>query len=338
MRKHAFTLVFGLLIIVVFAILLTGLVAKSVSERMMTRAYADSTQAFWLAEAGINRAFVELQNNYNLSGANLFPTTLGQGSYAVSIATNGQNKVVTAYGYIPSAVNPRITRTLEATFRKSIPPNFFDNVIYGAGNIDISGNSYSVNGNVIYADNFTNDDNVTGNIVHDPSIKPLARFNFTQLRQISVNQGNLYTQQRLNNKDPFPVSFWNVPPSGGNPGIPNVVYIEGDMVVKGNTNVGGFFVVAGNVITQADATADATLSGNVNVAGAVYTRGTFRVNGGGNKLNIDGGVWASAVDMNGGVTLTYNAQYMSAIAGLNTNPEVQVLLWKDLDKPYKITP
>jgi hypothetical protein len=102
--------------------------------------------------------------------------------------------------------------------------------------------------------------------------------------------------------------------------------------MKGNISAGGFFVVGGEVVY------DATISGNVGIDGAIYTRGRFTINGGGNALNVDGGVWASNATLNGAVEIEYNQEYMNAIRNLNIDTDFQISSWKDTQGLHPIIP
>jgi hypothetical protein len=128
---------------------------------------------------------------------------------------------------------------------------------------------------------------------------------------------------------PFPASFWY----NESEGIPNIVFLEGNLNLSGKVQVAGFFVVGGEV------SYDASLSGNVAVDGCIYTRGNFTINGGGKAMNINGGVWAGGITtLNGGVELDYNATYMSAINGMNLTTMVRLTSWQDEQNIYQVVP
>jgi hypothetical protein len=115
--------------------------------------------------------------------------------------------------------------------------------------------------------------------------------------------------------------------------VPNVVFLEGSLVLRGNQTIHGFVVVGGEV------TYDASFSGNVSVDGCVYTRGNFTFSGGGHALNVYGGVWVGGLaTLNGGVDMHYNPDYMRGISGLNVNIVTQIVSWRDTQNPYKLSP
>jgi adhesin HecA-like repeat protein len=350
MIKKSFALVFVVAIIIMLGVLGIGIVLRSISETRIADKNKESIQAFWLAEAGISRAVAELKTNYNQSGTNLWRTAMASGGYYVDVTVSGQNKDVVSHGFIPFSGALRVDRSIEAILAKNIPPNFYNNAIYSAGTVDLNGSAYSITGQVRYAGTIDNTGNVNGEIINDPSINPLAKLSFTQLLSISQTQANVYAynaQGKLVNQatgsQTFPSSFWYQAPSDpDNPatGVPNVIYVEGDLQLKGNIGaIGGFFVVVGDVITNPDATYDATINGNGTVEGAIYTRGEFRINGGGGNLNINGGVWAGEeARLNGNANITYNAGYMSAIQALGIDADVQIISWKEQQGPYELVP
>lgn len=340
----------GSILIVVYMILAVLLVmsslfvSRTVTERKLFDISRERAEAFYLAEAAVDRGISELNANYAYAGtASAVP--LGRGEYVVAVTTvSATQKRIDATGYIPSQASPRTTRHIEAITRKYTPPNFFDKAIYSANDITLNGNSYIVNGDVIYADDLSDATHITGTTTQDPSIAPLAQFDFAILREIAVLQGNLYDAARLaqvqSHADTYPADFWYQEPTGTPPnpatGIPNVVYVEGDMVMNGNIGViGGFFLVVGNVLTDPSGTTDTTINGNGTVDGCIYTTGSFRINGGAGNLNVNGGVWAGdEARMNGNATVSFNSDFMTSIKQLiednSAGGVVQLLSWREV--------
>ncbi len=376
MKKKGIALVLAFAVIMILAVLGSIIISRSINESQLAKRYAESSQAFWLAEAGINRALKELKDSYIITGSDLWSTTVdldqntGDGKYSVSVEDitidSQPHKKVTARGGIPSTGTARAERVVEAIMSKYIPNNFYDNAVYSAGTVDFNGNSYIVANNevppdnkaVLYGGDFEvqNPGNITGTTTHDPSINPLALLDFEQLHDISTTQQNVYVKSgnKLINEstglEGFPTKFWysdGVDNDGDGTidedddgGPPNVVYIESDLTLNGNVGtIGGFYVVVGDVITNPAGTYDASINGNGQVNGVIYTLGTFSVNGGGGGLNVSGGVWSGEeVELNGNANITYNKDYMDAIEDLDINPGVQIDSWRETQGPYKLSP
>lgn len=310
---------------------------RSIAEKKLFDIGRERTEAFYLAESGVDRTLVELKTNYAYAGTAV-PVAYGRGEYeSVVTDLSATRKRIMAYGYVPDKTGKRAQRVIEAITKKETPPNFFDHAIYSADEIDFNGNSYSVTGDIIYADTASNTGNVVGSVTQDAAISPLARFDFAILRAIAVAQGNLYDTARLqqvqNNNDSYPPSFWYNEATQ----TPNVVYVEGDMVLNGNIGtIGGFFLVVGDVLTDPDAINNTTINGNGEVDGCIYTTGDFRINGGAGGLNINGGVWAGyEARLNGNATVTYNQPFMYAIKALvesqGASSAIQLLTWREIE-------
>jgi hypothetical protein len=340
---------------------------RTVSEKRFADIATDRAKAFYLAEAGVDKAIQNLRGDFN-SFSPVPLEDLGEGKFEASVTYLSQTRrTVDARGYIyiPNTSNPKATRHIQAVIKKEMPPGFFGDgtngcAILSADDVLFNGNSYSVEGDVIYAGELTStggdvSDHVIGTVTQDPSISPLARFNFNTLYDISVAQGNLYDQTRLDNikkgLDTYPdcsvcpsdkpdCCFWFSPPtnpSDPSTGIPNIVFVQGNMVLNGNIGtVGGFFIVVGDVLPVPPETtdSDSTLNGNGTVEGCVYSLGEFRINGGGNTgLNINGGVWCeSGAELKGTSTVQYDGFKMEAIQSFIQDPnndsvDVQLLSW-----------
>ncbi|MFH1519446.1 MAG: hypothetical protein ABIE75_02620 [Candidatus Omnitrophota bacterium] len=344
-ERKAAILITAIIITLFLGILGIAFTSRSIQERNLATKHIESVSAFWLAEAGVSRAIDELRNDYSQCGVNIWSGSLSylDGGYLVDAICLGQDRSVISRGFIPSAGNPRAQRIIEVSIRKEIPPNFYDNAIYSAGDIGLNGSKYSIDGDVRYAGSCDNPVNITGNVVQDLFIAPLARLDFPQLLTVSQGQGNFYDQARLDAGESFPDSFWySAPtdPSDPTTGVPNVVYITEDLELNGDIGtIGGFFVVAGDVITSADDIQGATINGNGQIEGMIYTRGTLRINGGGGNLNINGGIWAGEeARLNGNAHITYNQDYLSAMQALGIDADAQIVSWMEQPNYYPITP
>ena len=184
MNKKGSILILVIIVSVVITILGTALLHKSITENNLAQKYLDSARAFWLAEAGINKALTNARNDITNSELASF----GDGEYEFTVVDDGGNLKVTAYGYVPSKDSYRIMHKVETTMSKGIPLDFYDYPIYSAGDVDFNGNTYSVINNesapkdkaVLYAGNneIQNPGNITGTISQDVTVTPLARLDF----------------------------------------------------------------------------------------------------------------------------------------------------------------
>ena len=331
-REEGFLLITVYWLVAMMVIFAAAGATYALADLRASQRLQANVQAFYLSEAGIDQAIAQLRLNFG--PANFAGGVGNVGNYNVQADADGNRLTLTAVGNSTAAVPAQ--RTLQVIVQKFIPPGFYDNVIWASQNLDFNGNSYSVTGKVVHGDTSpSSTSHVTGTVTYNPAANPLPRLSFQQLHDVAQTQGNIYDAARIGNgHNVFPTSFWYRPPGTNGPadlGQPNVNYITTDLVLNGNIGtIGGFFVVVGNVLTDPNAMEDTTLNGNGQVAGVIYTTGDFRVNGGGNGLNVDGGVWAGdEARLNGKAKLTYNAGYMHAVEALGINADVQILSWRE---------
>lgn len=139
-----------IIIAVVFtAVLLTLAGALMGYITQYTRAEKNSiasTQALHLAEAAVDKAIFELNQNQSYSGES--GTSLGAGTFTVSVATSGSIKKITATGYVPNSTNPVAYRTIkvQASVNTSIV-SFRYGVQVGEGGLTMY-NGSQINGNL----------------------------------------------------------------------------------------------------------------------------------------------------------------------------------------------
>lgn len=123
------------LVVSMFALTaLFGLTASfaltSTAELGNSSRHRDSTEAFWIAEAGINRF---LQDTTLLDGGD---QTVNIGSHSVALSkddSDSQQRIVTA-----TATVDGVERSIQVTFPAN-PPSLFDNTLSSGGNIDLDG-------------------------------------------------------------------------------------------------------------------------------------------------------------------------------------------------------
>jgi len=267
-------------------------------------------QTFYLAEAGIDYALAQLKQDPQTAGnTNDFLYTINDartGDYSVAWAnTSGTEWKITSTGMIkkPDSTITR-QRKIEMVVNYIPPPSngTFDDAIYTSGDISITGNSYTVNGDVTYAgsDGVQHEENITGNYTNDPSIDPSTNFDVVSLKATSIAQGNYWNQDRIDSDSTinFPNNFYY---EGTTPAI---VFIDvPDYQMNGTYfNNSGFWIINGNV----------TVSGSITIDGGLYIIGDFTLSGGGSEINIDGAIIAKGnVSMSGGRIITYNEDRMN---------------------------
>ena len=320
---------------VILLILGAAFLKLATDERISSNKNMYLNQAFYLAEAGVNKALVQLKNNYNNKDSIPLTTLAGAGEYSATITSGaGNSRIVMAHGFVPSAASAsKVERVIEVEMSQYIPSDFYDNAIYSAEGVDI-GNNCVVNGDVFSGG--TVDGSVNGNITqNDPTLHDngLPLLSFDQLQQKSEDQG---WYDPVTGETTFPDTFWNVEPTPpDDPGTPNVVFVNGDFtLVGGKQVVQGFIVVGGNTVYNAE------IGGNASIIGCLYTRGDIWFHGGGGKvINVDGGVWAGGtVTMDGNEQINFDppghgTEYMATIENLVITEDladVQVTSWREM--------
>lgn len=301
------------------------------------RNYVDHIRTLYLAEAGVEETIYQLRQDFAGYGGTGGFVDFSSGQYSATVVGAGAQRTIVTQGQTTLPNDDIMTRELTVVVQSQIPANLFDHAIYAADELDLNGNAYDVIGDVIWANELDMEHNlVTGTVTNDPGINPLADLNYQQLRDMAEAQGNVYDEERLEDDDPFPGDFWFTapdPPEDPTTGVPNIVYVEGDLTLNGNIGtIGGFFVVVGDVITNSGAEEDVTINGNGQIDGVIYTRGDFRINGGGGGLNVFGGVIAGQeARLNGNANVTYNEDYMDALRALDLGAGVTVVSWQETD-------
>jgi hypothetical protein len=330
MNKKGIVLALGLMIISVLLILGAAFFIRVVHDQKSLQRNLEGTQAFWLAEAGFNRAALAFRQTGSLSNITL--TAHGAGEYNFNATyiqyANTNATYRTAYvatGYVPSAANPRATRSIELSVPMFPNGNFS---LISDENITVAGTSNTIRGDVLYGGNLTGTLNIAApgtQVIQDQSFN-FELLNFTYLKALSQSQGNYYnTTNEFDPDDDSPESFFY-----NNTTMPNVVYLDGlNLNLKGGDTIHGFFVVGGN------ATYDASIVGNSYVDGCIYTQGDFIDKGGGSQLDVTGTVWAGGNStLTGSVDLNFNATYyqaMKVLIGRSMN-----ITWRDIENPYHL--
>lgn len=120
------------MIIAVLAILSSAFLARSISENRLASGYADSANAFWIAEGGLNQAYYNWANNSpQPTGA----VDFNGGTYTIDTSGLPIVSVTGAYG--------NSQRTLQASFIRVATP--FENMLSIGGDLTLSAIKSTVN-------------------------------------------------------------------------------------------------------------------------------------------------------------------------------------------------
>ncbi len=278
----------------------------------MTKRSTYASKAFFLAESGIHKALYGLRNNadYPGEGPSAIDGYPDAGEYDVVVTDVGLDKLAVSTGYFPHKNDYLAKKSIEAVVSNQMPLGFWFNAVFAGEGVSLGPNS------------------IIGGTIKKNETFPML--DFVTLRALAVGQNNLYTAADIANKKPFPASFWFDETTV--PKTPNIVYVETDLVLKGSIGtIGGFYVVAGDVITNTSPDpADTTIDGNGTIDGCVYTLGDFRINGGGNEgLEVKGGVWAQGeVELKGKGEIGCDMLYQNSIIPKVTTT-YKVNSWKE---------
>lgn len=147
MEKKAVALIVCLLLVTVLIIIGSAIYVRSVSEKTSAQKYSESAQAFWLAEAGIESAIVQLKQNwFNRNPSGEIP--LGAGTYSFNIYDTDRdgNKLPKKVLRIVSTGNVKGTlRSVDVTIERY--GESWDYAIYGVTMVELSSGS-TIHGDV----------------------------------------------------------------------------------------------------------------------------------------------------------------------------------------------
>ncbi|MBI5003761.1 hypothetical protein HZC00_01570 [Candidatus Kaiserbacteria bacterium] len=145
--RQGYVLVMALVFMAIFVMVFAGFINHmTLYARSQHIAIADK-QAIALAEAGIDKAIYELNQNAGYTGE--VNTALGAGTFTTTVtAVNSNTKHVTVVGYVPNSTSPRAMRTIKADVTINADVIAFQfGVQSDNGGVDLQ-NSASVRGNL----------------------------------------------------------------------------------------------------------------------------------------------------------------------------------------------
>lgn len=111
---HGHILLLTLVFLGVFSTIATAYFSFITSYARSENVVIANAQAFALAEAGIDAAAYQLNQNPSYTGET--NTALGNGVFTISVASiDGSSRRITSTGYVPNSTNPIATKTIKAT-------------------------------------------------------------------------------------------------------------------------------------------------------------------------------------------------------------------------------
>ncbi|MFH2137484.1 MAG: collagen-binding domain-containing protein [Candidatus Omnitrophota bacterium] len=151
MNQKGVALISVFMVIVVMAILGASLLGRGAVEAVSMQSFSNDVHAFWLAEAGLQRAVWELNNGggtwagWATAGSTKTLSTSWGSSGEFDIIVDGYSglsPVVTVTGYYPSKTSARLSiRSVQAEAQKS--GSIFRYAAFSNGELTMSGQAYT---------------------------------------------------------------------------------------------------------------------------------------------------------------------------------------------------
>lgn len=301
------------MVIVALTILGSATISHSVSERFITQRYVESTQAFWLAEAGVAQALLQLKSDFNNLNS-IAPTPLGQGQYSLdTIIVEGSNRRVTAHGFLPSQAAPHVERIITVLVQSSGSTT---------GNPEL----------ITYAIETSGTLKITGSVEIEPSGSSHANSTLTfeqvfgmtedQVRAIAVSSeaqgtGHVYIDPPANQQPVNGITWVDL--TGGN-----------KYSISSNWSGSGLLIVNSN---GNDVALD--ISGGWHFTGMIWVTGRVKISG---TTEIEGAIFArSSIDaessLSGNAEIEFDSQEVTSafnLLGGSGSGELGVLSWREI--------
>lgn len=260
-KKKGFVLIFSLLVTLILSLILTAFYVQNINESNLAKRFADSTRAFWLAEAGLANAYISFP-----SGAS---GTLGGANYTYNAAVSaisGSYHSITSTGMVTRSDGTTVSRIITASIK--------------VGSTDPTKFKYGIE---------TTTDLVTkGSVDINPSTswKEFSTLDFPNLFGVTKAQmkaGATHTYTSATFGSPVDGVTWVDVPTGdtltiaGNLSGSGVLVINGDVHFSGTVDFDGIIYVIGaltmtgtvetngSVLAESSTTVDTTIKGNVTI-------------------------------------------------------------------------
>lgn len=152
-------LVVALVVTTVMFILSVALISIASTEYLASNASYKKTQALNLAEAGVEKAIRELNQDFNYTGTEDTPIALDTGEFEIAIEGSGSIRTITSTGYVPDKTNYKQKKIVKMSLLISSETiSFYYALQVGTDGIEMENNSV-INGNAYSNGNITGQNN-----------------------------------------------------------------------------------------------------------------------------------------------------------------------------------
>jgi len=321
LNKRGVALIIAFMVVVVLTILGTAAISRSVSERSLTQRYAESTKAFWLAEAGVAKALLQLKGSFdNLNS--IAAATLGAGQYSVDnigIAPQDSSlRIITAHGFVPSQGAARAERKISVLVQNSggsnpSNPGLVEYAIDTTGTLNITGNAKTVPVGSSHSGSSLDFEEVFG--MNQDAVKALA------VAAAAEGKGYVYTNPDTNQQPVNGITWIEL--TGSN-----------KFNISGQWSGSGLLIVNGNnqsVALQITGGANEIMS----FTGMIWVIGKVKIGG---NAEITGAIFAESAqgiesDVTGKSTISFSIPAVDGAFGLlggGTAVGLEVLSWREI--------
>lgn len=299
-RTKGQILVIALVVTTIMFIVSTALIGITSSEYLASNSSYKKSQALNLAEAGVEKAISELNQDVGYQGTEGTPISLDNGEFEVTISGEGQSRTIEATGYIPNKANYKQKKTVKMTLLvNSELVSFHYAVQVGNQGITMYSNS-----------------NINGNVYSNGSI---TGYSNSRINGDAYAAGTISTSRPIVSGSRHP----NSPPSE----MPTLDYdLWRNYASDGGTHEGTYELNSGShELGPTKIHGDLKMNSNssLTLTGPIYVTGNFEMNSN-SKLYLDNnfGSAGTVIIVDGTIRLNSN----SYIYTTNSSPKGYVLL------------
>ena len=282
MARRGIAFITVLIFLLVLMIGVVAFISLNINEIHLIRRQGNSTRAFYLAEAGIQKATSELTADGSYTGT-ASPVSLGSGVYETTVTSLSNGFQIISTGYVPDKVSTdRVERTVECVLERPAVSITVPGALTVGGDATLTGHA-EVEGEGIAGITVPDEDSISvggsAEVEGDPPVSyaELASFedifgmSESVMRQVTQSAGTYYEEPGNNEPDPANGITWvegdgSYTKSGWSGS--GVLIITGDANMTGGSFTGLIYVMG-----------DANFAGNIEVQGAVLVEGDIQISG-----------------------------------------------------------